>query len=99
MWRVALLLSCALRAYAFEPGETAITQEGAFWLQTVSGAEPASPRLRISARGPVKVRGVAEDQVRYTLTKKVKAKNELEARRLFGRYLVKAYRQGDWTIL
>jgi DUF4097 and DUF4098 domain-containing protein YvlB len=94
------LLIPAMVGAAFGVEESKLTREGAFWVQTVTGAAPAVPggRLRISTRGPVTVRGSAADQVRYTITKRIKAGKESEARRRLSRFLVRAYQQGDTTI-
>ena len=76
--------------------ESKLTRDGAFWVQTLTGTVPAAPggRLRISTRGPVTVRGAAADEVQYTITKRIKAKSESEARRRLSRFLVRAYRRG-----
>jgi len=81
--------------------ESKLARDGSFWVQTITGSETAIPggRLRISTRGAVTVRGGAEDQVRYTVTKRVKAKSQAEARRLLRQFLVRAYRQGDTSML
>src|SRR5271168_122490 len=79
--------------------ESKLNRDGAFWVQTVSGTAAAAPggRLRISTRGPMTVRGSAADQVQYTITKRIKASSESEARRRLTRFLVRAYQQGDMT--
>jgi DUF4097 and DUF4098 domain-containing protein YvlB len=81
--------------------ESKLTRDGAFWVQTVTGMETTAPggRLRVSTRGSVTVRGGAEDQIRYTVTKRVKAGSEAEARRLLQQFLVSVHRQGDMHIL
>jgi DUF4097 and DUF4098 domain-containing protein YvlB len=92
---ILLMMSAALGAE-----ESKLTRDGAFWVQTVTGTAPAVPggRLRISTRGPVTVRGTVADQVQYTITKRIKATNESEARRKLSRFLVRAYQQGDMTV-
>jgi hypothetical protein len=97
-WRCCIALAAAFVALGAE--ESKLTREGEFWVQTVTGSEPADTggRLHITTRGPVTVRGAAQDQVRYTITKRVKAKNEAEARRRLSRFLVRMHRQGDTTI-
>ena len=45
------------------------------------------------------MRGGSVDQVDYTITKRIKAANEKEAQRRLSRFLVRAYRQGDTTVL
>ncbi len=97
-WRCWIALAAAAAAFGAE--ESKLRREGDFWVQTVTGSEAAAAggRLRISTRGPVTVRGGAQDQVRYTITKRVKARDEGEARRRLSRFLVRTYRQGDTTV-
>ena len=79
--------------------ESKLTRDGAFWVQTITGSETSGGRLRVSTRGPVTLRGGSEDQVRYTVTKRVKAKSEADAKRLVRQFLVRAYRQGDVNVI
>src|SRR5437763_8610534 len=94
------IIALAAAFVALGAEESKLTREGEFWVQTVTGSEAADAggRLRITTRGPVTVRGAAQDQVLYTITKRVKAKNEEEARRRLSRFLVRMHRQGDTTI-
>ena len=98
IWRCSIALAAAFVALGAE--ESKLAREGEFWVQTVTGSEAADigGRLRVSTRGPVTVRGAAQDHVQYTITKRVKAKDEAEARRRLSRFLVRTYRQGDTTI-
>jgi hypothetical protein len=77
--------------------ESKLTRDGGFWVQTITGFESAMPggRLRVSTRGPVTVRGGEERYIRFTVTKRVKARSETEARRLLRQFLVNTQRQGD----
>jgi DUF4097 and DUF4098 domain-containing protein YvlB len=95
------LLTLAMVSAALGAEESKLTRDGAYWVQTVTGVATAAPggRLRISTRGPVTVRGSAADQVRYTITKRIKSTSESEARRRLSRFLVRAYQQGDTTNL
>jgi hypothetical protein len=88
-------------APAFGGEESKLRRDGGFWLQTITGSETAAPggRLRVSTRGPVTLRGGAENQLQYTVTKRVKAKSEAEARRLLKQFVVSSHRQGDTHIL
>lgn len=94
------LIAVAAAAVAFGGEESKLAREGDFWVQTVTGSEAAMTggRLRISTRGPVTVHGASQDQIQYTITKRVKAHSEGEARRRLSRFLVKTYRQGDTTV-
>ncbi len=91
------LAALALASTAFAADESQLTRQGDFWVQVVSGSEAVTPggRLRVSTRGGVTVRGGGDDQVQYTITKRVKARREEEARQLLRQFLVKSYRQGD----
>ena len=77
--------------------ETTFTRQGPFWVQTTTGSDVAVTRgrLRVSTQGPVTVRGGAENQVQYTVTRRVKARSESDARRLLREVAAKSYRQGD----
>ncbi len=77
----ALLLLMAGVAPAGDPG---LHREGAFWVWTETGSQPApaSNAIRITASGNVKVTGAAEDRIVYTVTRRVRARDESEARRL-----------------
>jgi len=96
-----LAAALLLAAPMFGAEESKLTRDGTFWVQTITGSETAAPggRLRISTRGAVTLRGGAEGEVRYTVTKRVKAQSETEARRLLRQFLVRAYRQGDTNTL
>src|SRR5207249_7217845 len=96
VFRIAVGLLLGLPALGAE--ESKLTRDGGFWVQTITGSEAAAPggRLRVSTRGPVTVRGGVEDRIiRYTVTKRVKARSETEARRLLRQFLVNTHRQGD----
>jgi DUF4097 and DUF4098 domain-containing protein YvlB len=77
----ALLLLLAGVAPA---GEPALRREGAFWVWTETGTQPTAPKgpIRIAASGGVKVTGAAEDQIAYSVTRRVRARSESDARRL-----------------
>src|SRR6266849_3886392 len=81
IWIAAGLLDVAP---AFGGEESKLTRDGGFWVQTITGSEMAMPggRLRVSTRGPVTVRGGDDRLIRFTITKRVKARSEVEARRL-----------------
>ena len=95
------LMALAIASAAMAAEESKLTREKGFWVQTVTGSETAAPggKLRISARGAVTVRGGGDDQVRYTIVKRVKASSEKEAQRRLSRFLMRSDRQGDTTFL
>jgi arginine repressor len=78
-----------------------ITRVGRFWVETVTGSESVTPsgQLKVISRGPVMVTGSDGDQVHYTLIKKVKARDEADARRLLNQFVLRASRSGDVTTL
>src|SRR5258708_556069 len=84
-------------APVFGGEESKLTRDGGFWVQTITGSEMAMPggRLRISTRGAITVRGGEDRVIRFTVTKRVKARSEAEARRLLRQFLVNTQRQGD----
>lgn len=78
-----------------------LAREGTFWVEAVTG-HVASTRLesfRIETRGSVRVRGIPAGPVRYSLVKRVKAKTELEARRLLDQYRVRVLNESGLAIL
>jgi hypothetical protein len=74
-----LLLTAGLVAEA-----GVLTREGAYWVEATTGTLPVPARgqLKVHVRGPVTVRGLPVDGVKYTLRKRVRARTESEARRL-----------------
>src|SRR5262249_24546576 len=82
---------------SFGGEESKLTRDAGFWVQTITGSEMAMPagRLRVSTRGPVTVRGGDDPVIRFTVTKRVKARSEAEAWRLLRQFLVNIQRQGD----
>ena len=99
--RLGSILALVTIAAALQAQESKLTRDGAFWVQKVTGSAPATPggRLRISTRGPVTMRGGSVDQVEYTITKRIKAGSESEARRRLSRFMARAYQRGDTTFL
>lgn len=95
-WAVAAVTGMCLAGA--QPGPK---RQGAFWVEAVTGSEavPPSGRLKVITRGPVTLAGADTGAVEYTLTKKVKARNEAAARRLLEQFVLKASRSGDMTTL
>ena len=88
----------AFVAYSGEPG---LRREGQFWVEVERGFAPVVPRgnVRINTVGGVNIRGGAGNELTYEVVKRVKARNEAEARRLLNAYRVKISQQGQWTQL
>jgi hypothetical protein len=99
MLRGFMAIAIASAVWAAE--ESKLTREGDFWVQTITGSEAAAPggRLRVTTNGQVSVRGADDSQVQYVVNKRVKAKTEREARELLRFFAVKAYRQGDLSVI
>lgn len=97
-----ILVAAALASIPAFAWEETLTRDNGYWVQKVAGSEDAAPggRLRLSTRGRVTVTG-ADDAtaITYTFTKRVKARNEAEARKKFGSFVVKSQRQGDLTVI
>jgi len=77
----------------------ALAREGGRWVKTISGAAPATARLRVSGQGPVHVEGGTAGEISYTAKLSVRARSEAEARRLFDQFAVRASSSGEWTVL
>ena len=58
-----------------------VQQRGRHWVETVEGTVPAGTRLRISSVGAVSVEGQPVEEVRYTVTKRVRAGSREEGER------------------
>ena len=99
MWRKGLVLSIsAILAFA---QEAPIRREGTHWVQVLTGSIAAPPdcRLKIETRGPVTLRGRSADQITYTIRKRVRARNEAEARALLNAARIRtSAREGLATI-
>ena len=95
------LIAAGLAASVAVAGEPAIHREGAYWVLTLQGSEPSvsATRLRIRTRGPVQVTGTAQSEINYSLKVKVKARNEVDARRLSKEFGVHISRQGDAAVM
>ncbi len=94
LWPLAL----AGAAFAAQPG---LERQGPYWVETITGTEAVSPsgNLRINSRGPVTVTGIAGGSLQYTLTKRVKARNEADARRHLQEFQFKISRTGETTVI
>ncbi len=99
MWFKKLFIG-AVAVIAFAQ-EGPIRKEGAHWVQVVTGSVtiPSDCRLKVETRGPVTLRGLAEDRVTYTIKKRVRARSEAEARTLLKAANIRAsHRNGVATI-
>jgi hypothetical protein len=85
MLRSALFSASAAVAVAalacLSYGQDTLKREGNGWVQTFSGTAAADSRLRVVGHGPVTVEGGVSRELTYTVTVKVMAHSEAEARR------------------
>jgi len=74
---IPVILAAALVA-----GQPGLHREGEFWVETTSGSEamPQLDQFRVSAEGNVTVRGGSGGDVTYSVTRRVRARNEAQAR-------------------
>ena len=86
-----LVLTLTLSAQQLSP----IQKQGRYWVQTVEGSIPAGTRLRVSSTGNITVSGQQGGPVRYSVMKKIRARNEKEARHLLESAPFSAALQGD----
>lgn len=87
------LLCCSV--LAAQP-DSAITREGPYWVQTVTGvvSVPVNGQLHVKTRGAVALRGQSTDSVQFKLKKRVQASSAEEAERLLHDYQLKTVRNG-----
>ena len=90
-----LVLTFTLSAQQVSP----IEKQGRYWVRTVEGSIPAGTRLRVSSTGNITVSGDEGKQVRYRALKKIKARNEQEARRLLESASLSAALQGETAVV
>jgi DUF4097 and DUF4098 domain-containing protein YvlB len=97
-YQVASLALVAATAFA---QQSALTREGSYWVETVSGYVTAPPpvQLKVVARGSVKLEGDGGNQVAYRLAKRVQAGSEAEARRLLAQARFQTRTLGGWVYL
>ncbi|HWC97679.1 MAG TPA: hypothetical protein VG456_13035 [Candidatus Sulfopaludibacter sp.] len=80
-------------------GQETLKREGDGWVRTFSGTAPAEAKLRIVGHGPVTVEGGVSRDLAYTVTVKVMARSEGEARRKLARATVQFSRErGTCTV-
>ena len=99
--RPSLYLAGLLAIACVLPGQTVgpLQREGRYWVQVEEGSLPAGGRLRIRSVGSISVAGADSRQVRYKVTKKLKARNAEEAERLLKSARLTASRQGTTAVL
>lgn len=98
-FRFALALAAA--AVAFSQGESPITREGSYWVQTFTGAVDANPtgKLRLITEGNVVIKGGSGSKVSFSVKARVKARNEQQAQALLRSFVVRNNTAGEWLNL
>ena len=79
-----LILVAAAAAIAAYAQEARYTQEGPYWVRTITAEAPAHTHLLVSARAKIVLRGGPGPGVVYKLVQRVRAHNEAEVDRLLG---------------
>jgi len=81
-------------------GDPALKREGSYWVEVRSGSEalPPGAHVRINARGAVTVNGRPGPDIVYALKIKVKARDEVEARRMMQVFTVRLLKQGGNSV-
>jgi hypothetical protein len=76
-----LILVAAVAAVAACAQESQYTQDGAYWVRTLTLEAPAHTRLIVSARAKIVLRGGSDSRVVYKVVQRVRAHTEAQARR------------------
>jgi hypothetical protein len=77
-------------------GTGAVTRQGEYWVEELTGSITAAPRVRVkSPGGNIDVRGAAQAGISYRIQKRVSADDESHARRLLSGYPLLVRRRGD----
>jgi hypothetical protein len=98
--RAVPALVIVLAVLPLMPAEAQVRREGRDWVQTEEGVLPAGGRLRVRSTGSITVRGdAASREVRYRVTKKVRAGSQEEAEQLLERARLTATRQGITAVI
>ena len=81
----ALSFFAVLLSLAYEQ-DAPVARDGSYWIRASSGtiSGPLAPRLQVSARAHITVRGTSGDQVTYRLSQRVRALTAADARTLMG---------------
>lgn len=93
-----ILATFVLPAAAFSQGNSPITREGRYWVQTISGSVPASgaSRMRVITEGNVVLRGDSGGKLVYSAKVRVKARSEKEAGVILRSFEAKTKTTGPW---
>jgi hypothetical protein len=95
----AVKLSSCLLALSSALSAQTLVQQGARWVETITGTAPATSRVRIDCQGPVHLEAGTANDFAYTARLSVSARTEAEARRLLARSAVRTSASGDLSVL
>jgi len=104
-WLVTLTaltgLACSLGAQTGSEQSSSLSRDGGYWILTRQGSVPCTSTgtVKVVTRGRVTVRGAAVDRIQYTITQRVKARTEIDARRITGALVMNTRPRGDNTAL
>jgi hypothetical protein len=96
-----LLLACTV-GFAAAQNESAISRDGAYWVQTFNGTvvtARSAERFRVQTTGDVELRGAASGVTTYVLKARVRARDAREAESLLRQLEIKSGADGEWTYL
>ena len=96
---VSLLPIVASLAATVMAQDDPVRGEKGYWTRTTSGTVKArvQPRLKVSSRGRIVLRGGASPEVTFRIKQIVRARSEDEARALIGGVLTGISSLGDWS--
>ncbi len=81
------------------PAAGAIRKEGRYWVEEKEDAVPAGTRLRVASVGPVSITGDTGNDVRFKVTRRVRADSQREAERWFKEAPLTASLQNVTTVI
>jgi DUF4097 and DUF4098 domain-containing protein YvlB len=94
-----LWLAQAFALVALAQDSSALTREGAYWVDTVTGTVAAGDTVRTVSAGAVRIQGEQRGDVSYSLKRRVRAPDEASARALLDAIAVHAAQRGATTLL
>ena len=96
---LALLLITGFQGLVPAQQSSDLRRDGRYWVQEETASIAAGSRLRVSSVGRVSVSGSNTREISYTVTKRVRAANEAEARQRLEPTRVSLARQGGGSIV
>jgi len=97
--RAAKLLTGLLALGLMLPVAGAIRKEGRYWIEEKESSIPAGTKLRITSIGPVLVAGGSDNNIRFKVTRRVRANTQREAEQLFADASLTAALQNETAVI